>query len=362
LAFLLCLHLLHGGDAPPTLRVVNWSSYIETDPAADENLPIAERSPVLQEFMKEFNCRVDYLEFDNEDEIATFVLANLDNVDVVIDATEHLAARSGALTWMPMPEAVQAKLPHLRPEVKRIMDRLATRGRVPYLGGTTGIVYRSDLAKEPTSWADLYAAERSACLDSANSTFMADFCYRKIAFTDVDEQQVQLSTRSLRDWLASGRVVSVTADLEQIEELLVSGKVTMALMWSGDALRMRAAHPEVPLNYRIPQEGSDFYCEGWLVNPRTRHADLAWAFTQFLLRPEIQVRLCKAIHYQVATLEALELLRKNHPDLANDLGVEPPPAVLQRCADSNIFERLDFDLAGAWNRACESAQKNLKKP
>ena len=214
------------------------------------------------------------------------------------------------------------------------MDGLPTKCRVPYLAGTTGIVYRSDLTKEPTSWADLYAAERSACLDSANSTFMADFCYRKIPFTEVDEKQVQLSTRSLRDWLASGRVVSVTADLEQIEELLVYGKVSMALMWSGDALRMRAAHSEVPLNYRIPQEGGEFFCEGWLVNPRTRHADLAWSFTQFLLRPEIQVRLCKALHYQVATQEALELLRKKHPDMANDPGVEPPAAVLQRCGDS----------------------------
>jgi spermidine/putrescine-binding protein len=360
IACLFFLHLAHGGDAVPVLRVVNWSTYMEVDPAADAKLPFAERSRLLQEFMKEFGCRVDYLEFDNEDEIASYVLANLDSVDVVIDATEHLAARDGSLTWMPMPEAVRARQRPLRPEVKKVMDRLAAKGRIPYLAGTTGIVYRSDLTKEPASWADLYAAERSACLDSANSAFVADLRYRNIDFTDVDERQIQLSTRSLRDWLASGRVVSVTADLEKIEELLVAGEVSMALMWSGDALRMRAAHPEVPLNYRIPREGGDFFCEGWLVNLRTRHVDLAWSFTEFLLRPEIQVRLCKALHFQVVTQDALELLRKEHPQLANDPGLEPPVEVLQRCGDSNIYEHID--LLGPWNRACESAVKALKKP
>jgi spermidine/putrescine-binding protein len=150
----------------------------------------------------------------------------------------------------------------------------------------------------------------------------------------------------------------VTADLDHIEAQLAAGDIHMALMWSGDALRMRAAHPEVPIGYRIPDEGSDFFAEGWLVNPRSRHTDLAWSFAAFLLRPEIQVRLCQSLHYQVVTQAALDLLRSDFPDLANDPGVEPPPAILERCDDSTVLE--DFDLLGPWNRACESAAQVLK--
>lgn len=333
----------------PVLRVVNWTLYIDAD--RSDNRPITERSETLREFMAQHRCRVDYIELDTEEEINAYVNQHLEDVDMVIDATEYHTAQHDTGAWLAVTPAEVPELEDLRPVPKAAMGDVSRTTRIPYLWSTSGILYRADLVPAaPTSWEDLIACPRSAVLDSALSVFTVALRRRGVPLADPTPEQLRGAARDLREWMGTGRVRLATGDLDAIEKSLVTADTTMALMWSGDARRMIAEHPGVPLRYIVPKEGGELTLESWLINPRSPHKELAIAFARHLLSPSVQARIGADIRYGISTNAGFAKLVEEHPEVAADPTIEPPAEVLARCEDPSRLNGPDCQ--ELWNRVC----------
>ena len=84
---LLTIIMIHSVVAEQqVIRVLNWSEFITLDDNVDSALPIAERSPVLKQFMQESDCKIEYYEYDDTNQMLQMTTNTPGFYDVVISS------------------------------------------------------------------------------------------------------------------------------------------------------------------------------------------------------------------------------------------------------------------------------------
>ena len=83
----------------------------------------------------------------------------------------------------------------------------------------------------------------------------------------------------------------------------------------------------MPIRYVVPLEGSQTWEDDWAIASNTRELELAHAFLNFVLRPEVAAQEAQYTRYATGNLSALELLGG---EMRNDPSTYPPREVLQK--------------------------------
>ncbi len=246
-----------------------------------------------------------------------------------------------------------ARLPnleHLEPRFRfgRAHDP-ETRVSVIKDWGTTGFMYRPDVVSEsPWSWADFWSlaaqySGRVTVLDSPGEVIGAALKMRGYAYNATDEPA-----------LAQAR-----ADLLQIKPHLCAfetnyrprlavGEACLALGWNGDAAALNAEG--VRVQYVVPSEGSQYWEDDWAIAAGAPHLEAAYAFVDFVLRPEVAAQEARYTRYATGNRAALALLEET---ARADVSVYPPEEVLQK-----LEPGLPLDAEG--NRRREALWKDVR--
>jgi len=321
----------------PELTVLNWPDY--ADPQ------------VLADFEAAYQVRLNLLYFETDDDRdALLVETQGQGYDVVLINGSSLDsyARRGWLA--PLNTEALSQLPHLAHRWRNAYPSSDSHG-VPYLWGTLGIAYRKDLVREaPRSWMDLYRPHESlqgrvvmvntarvgvamalkALGHSANSTDPRA----------LDEAQALMMAQ--RPMVKGYGYVDITED-----SALLTGEVAAAMMYSGDALALSDHHESVA--YVVPEEGGELWVDYWTVLSGAGNKALAWAFIDFLSRPENAARTSLALNYPSPNQGAEALLPRaflDHPaiypqgqSLERSEVLEPvPPHITRRITE--IHQRV----------------------
>ena len=109
------------------------------------------------------------------------------------------------------------------------------------------------------------------------------------------------------------------------QDLLVNGEVDLAFEWSGDILQIMEEHPNI--RYVIPEEGSIIWTDNICIPVNARHKELAEAFINYLLEPEVGASLSNYTHYSTPNRAALPYI---NPDDLHNSALYPPPEVRRR--------------------------------
>jgi len=99
----------------------------------------------------------------------------------------------------------------------------------------------------------------------------------------------------------------------------------MALGWNGDAAALIAQ--DIPIKYVIPNEGSQIWEDDWAIAEHALNSELAHAFLNFVMRPEIAAQEARYTRYATGNRAALELL---DDEMRKDPSTYPPDEVLQK--------------------------------
>jgi spermidine/putrescine transport system substrate-binding protein len=194
--------------------------------------------------------------------------------------------------------------------------------------GTTGFMYRSDgIEESPQSWADFWRLACSAkfsgrvtVLDSPGEVIGAALKLRGHSYN-----------ASSPDHLADARedLLRLKPHLLAFETnyrpLLESGEAYLSLGWNGDASALKAKG--VPIQYVVPSEGSQIWEDDWAIAARAPNPELAHAFLNFVLRPEVAAQEARYTRYATGNRAALELL---DGEMRNDPSTYPPQEILQK--------------------------------
>lgn len=241
----------------PVLRVLNWSEYIDIDidPDADPELPIAERSPTLIAFGEAHNCEVQYNEFETSEEAMRSLSQTPGYYDVVIIddfAAEQLVGAGLAKT----PDADKVRnLKHLNHAMLQAFDSGDGVVGVPYLYGTTGLLYRKDFYPESIpSWRAFFDPEGGhpvSVFADHKSTFTQALLAQGLNPIAPTDEEIRKAAKFLQGVVQRNHIAAHSPDIEFIQSSVSEGKVGAAVIYSGDALTAMEADPN--LGFVLPE-------------------------------------------------------------------------------------------------------------
>jgi spermidine/putrescine-binding protein len=187
-------------------------------------------------------------------------------------------------------------------------------------------MYRTDMIyEEPQSWADFWKLSEKfsghvTVLDSPGEVIGAALKMRGHSYND-----------SSPDALAAARddLLNLKPHLLAFETnykpLISSGEACLSLGWNGDAAALIAQG--VPIKYVVPSEGSQIWEDDWAIAAAAPNPELAHAFLNFLLRPEVAAQEAHYTRYATGNRAALELL---DDEMRNDPSTYPPDEILEK--------------------------------
>ena len=306
-----------------SITVFNWYDYI------DES--------VIQKFEEETGIQVKYTNFTTNEEMYA-KLKNSNGAYDVIFPSDYIIER------MIREDMLEKLDPAAIPNAAGVIDTLKNPDydptgeySVPYMWGTVGILYNTDLVDEDiTSWQSLFNGKYKVfMLDSIRDTIAV--ALKTLGYSmntrDITELNAarDLLIKQKNDGIVKGYLVDETKDK------MIAGEAPLALMWSGDAMYAITQNPS--LKYVIPEEGSNVWVDAMCIPKGSQNKEAAEKFIDFLCRPDIAYKNLEYIYYSTPIQAVHDMLTEE------ELGYEalnPSPESLARC---EFFHDISGDMA-----------------
>ncbi len=296
---------------PPTLYYFTWSDYV--DPT------------IVAGFEKTHHARIVVDTFSSNEELLAKVQTGMTGYDVVVpsDFMAGIMSRLGLLA-----ELDRQRIPNLR-HLEEVLQQLPfdpdNRFAIPYLWGTVGIGYDSEvLAEPPRSWEALWNpqyAGRISMLNDQREVFGVALKALGHSLNSQSEREI----RQARNKLITQKPLVKAYSSEQFDQLLVSGEVVMAHGWGGPVARAMRERPAI--RYIIPQEGGTIWTDCLAVLASSSQKTLAMDFINFLLDTQVATQTSQRLLFASANRLVREQLP---PDIRNNAAVYPPNEAISR--------------------------------
>ncbi|HLJ37033.1 MAG TPA: polyamine ABC transporter substrate-binding protein [Steroidobacteraceae bacterium] len=342
-------HASRASESEKVLNVYNWSDYIQPS--------------VIADFEKEYGIHVNYDVFDANEILETKLLTGHTNYDIVVPSAAFLERQLQADIYQKLDKSQLPNLVNVDPDVARAVALYdpGNQYSVDYMWITSGVGYnvaaiRARMPDAPIdSWRMLLdpavAAHFRDCgisvLDAASEVVATVLLYlgrNPNSDSPADLKAAEAVLRAIRPDI---RYV----DSSRYIDMLANGDICLALGWSGDVKQAHDRAQEAGrgvIAYSIPREGAIANYDVLAIPADAPHVHNAHLFINFLLRPDIAARNSNLIKYANAVLPGIQPL---DPEVANDSGVYPPPAVRARLTPERprpaAYQRL---LTRMWTR------------
>ncbi len=337
------------------VNVYNWSDYI--DPK------------VIEEFTKETGIKVRYDTFDSNEIVEAKLLAGKTGYDVVVPGSTVLRRLISVGVFQKLDKSKIPNLQHAWPE---ITQRLAAYDpgneyAVNYMWGTTGIGYnvakvKAALGNVPLdSWDIFFKPENLAKLRSCG-----------VHVLDTAEELLPAALK----YLGMDPDSKSAADIEKAGELLLklrpniqkfhsseyinalaNGEICLVVGWSGDVFQAKARAKEaaektkkavVEIDYIVPKEGAQIWFDSFSIPKDAPNVEAAYAFINFMMRPEIAARNTNFVAYASGNLAAQKSVEK---EILDNPSIYPPADVFKRLYTVTPYPaQLQRTVTRVWTR------------
>ena len=308
----------HGTEGKKNeLVLLTWPDYMDAE--------------VIKSFEESTNLTVRQVLFESDQERdQQIVRKGSDAFDVMVVNRINLPlyARQGWLA--PMEKSKMGNISHIESRWMADADHAGNMIGVPYFWGNIGLAYREDLVPNPpVSWLDFFRPDdhlRGSLNAMESDRELLGMALKAVGHSVNSEDPSHLvAAESLlleqKPYVKSYRYIDLGKDSP-----LVTGVTGMAMVYNGDAVKLREYHPEI--RYVHPKEGSalwvDYLAVG-TVSPARR--ERALAFIDFLNTPAMAARNAQSLHFASPNREALHLAS---PEYLADPVIFPPEQILQR--------------------------------
>jgi len=295
--------------AVPRLNIYNWSDYVAPQ--------------TISNFEREFGVRVRYGTYESSPELLAKVISGNSGWDVVFPSAEFVPPMIGMNLFQPLSHD---RLPHLNtldPEFQNPKWDPRLEWTIPYMHGTTGIVFQKSLSLN--AWRDLWDERlrgKITMLDDPPEVFGA--CLKKVG-ASVNSGDPDQLLRASKEAVKQKRLLRAYLNAE-VRDQLIAGDVSAAQVWAVTAGQAIAAAP-TRLAYAFPAEGFARYADTVAILRESRRTELAHRFIDYLLRPEVAAAIVEATQTATPNGAALKLLPAH---VRENPVLYPPPETLVR--------------------------------
>ncbi|MBW0150225.1 MAG: polyamine ABC transporter substrate-binding protein [Phenylobacterium sp.] len=318
-----------GQSANDTVRIYNWSDYIDPE--------------LLEAFTSDTGLKIVYDTFDSNEVLETKMLQGGTGYDVVTPSNHNIPRYIEAGAIAELDKSKLTNIGNLSPKIMAYMEPFDPGGRytVPYMWGTIGIGFNPQKVAERLpgvtidSWDVLFKPENMAKLADCG-----------VHFLDASEDMYAVAL----NYLGKDPNSTTVADYEAATEMLMAvrphvrkfhsseyvnglanGDICVAIGYSGDifqaADRASEAGAGVEVDYVIPSEGSQVWFDVFAIPVDAPNPDAAYAFLDFMLRPDVIATASNYTAYANANEPATALI---DPEVRDDPRIYPSDEVMER--------------------------------
>lgn len=349
--FLVLLSGMLSACAPKTpdtaskeLNLYGFSEYIPED--------------LINGFEEETGVTVNYESYATNEEMLEGLKNNPGKYDLIIPsdyAVEELIANDALL---PLELSAIPNYDKIDPAfLNPYFDPFSTSSRrpgsknekftLPYMWGTTGILYDPTKVSEPiASWQDLWRPELAGHLVVFDdSREMMGIALLTLGYGNNETNPARLA--EARDKLKELAPGIIAFDAEVPEDYLLSGEAWVGVMYNGNAALAERENPH--LVYVLPNEGAGIWFDNMAIPVDAPHPDAAVAFMNYVLEPENGALIVKEYPYSTPNLGVLEYLQENDAEfyeayIASRASNPPQDALL----DATLVKRVDAATANIY--------------
>jgi spermidine/putrescine transport system substrate-binding protein len=279
------------GNTGKEVNVYNWGG-----PYIDE--------AVLKDFEKETGIKVNYSEFQSNEEMYSILKSGSATYDVIVPS-DYMVSRlisEGMLEELDFSNIPNYSL--IDAKYKKLEYDPDGKYSVAYMTGTVGIIYNTAMISEDiTSWSSLFDSRYSGqilMIDNPRDSFGIALKYLGYSQNTVSESEI----REAFDLLVSQKPISQAYLMDQICDKLESGEAYIGPYYAGEYLLMRDNNPD--LAFVRPIEGSNFFVDAMCVPKGAKNKANAELFIDFMCGTDVAIANMEEIWYASANYEAAE--------------------------------------------------------
>lgn len=325
-ALLLAGASLFAQDRSKILKVYNWSDYIDED--------ILKEFPSWYKEQTGEDIEIVYQLFDINEVMLAKIEKGKADFDVVCPSDYMIERMLSLDLLLPInkdfgqtPSYLENVSPFFRNAFKNLLKVPAgidaNDYAVGYMWGTTGFLYNTKYVKpeEVSSWGAILNPRFT------NKIFMKDaprdvysplliYIHPEVSNRDslmfsTSDEDIAAVEKILVD--AKPNIAGWEADFGK--EMMTQEKAWISWTWSGDAAwaMEEAAAVNVSLDYVVPEEGSTYWFDGWVIPKYAKNVKAASYFINFMCQSEMAIRNMDVTGYVsvVGTPEVMEYAQQS---------------------------------------------------
>lgn len=316
LAFLLAATLFTGcgqeSSDQVTINVYNWGDYIAED--------------TIAKFTEETGIKVNYDVFDSNEAMYTKLKSGALDYDVIVPSDYMIEKLIAEEMLVPLNYDNIPNMQHVDDEFKDQAYDPGDTYSVPYMWGTLGIVYNTQMVDEEIdSWSALFDpkyANQIVMKDSVRDSFVPALKMFGYSINSTNPEEWETALKMLKN---QKEIVQAYA-ADEVRDKLIGEESAMAIMYSGEAILTMEENEN--LAYVVPKEGSNIWFDAMCIPTTTKHKEAAEAFINFMCDPTIAYENADYIGYSTPISAAKEML---DPEIQNDPAAYPDKSVLDMC-------------------------------
>jgi spermidine/putrescine-binding protein len=305
-----------GGAVESELFVYNWSDYISPDN--------------IEAYKAEFGVsNFVYDIFANNEELIAKLQGGASGYDIACPTAEYVPGmvEEGFLAKLDLSRIPNVQ--HINATFKGLWWDPTDEYQVPKDYGTTGVLWRKSMVSAvPTSWQQFYdlikgeASGKTIFVDSMGDVFV--FPLKMLGYSLNSDVQSELE--EARQILLDCAPHILALDSDTYGDKMASGEASLTLGWTGPlGQELADLVAEGDAGYSVPSEGTLFWLDTWVMLADAPHPNAAYAWLDFIHRPEIQAEETNFNLYATPNDAAKEFV---DPEILANPAIFPPEDVI----------------------------------
>jgi spermidine/putrescine transport system substrate-binding protein/spermidine/putrescine transport system permease protein len=167
----------------------------------------------------------------------------------------------------------------------------------------------------PKKWADMWNEDYKGEIlmqDAMRDLLMVGLKKNNFSLNTTNQNELDKATEDL---IIQKPLVNAYM-IDDLRDKMVGANGTIAVMYSGEVEYIQTEGSSYEYRYILPEEGVNFTIDAWVIPKNAQNIELAKEWINYMLDPEIALLNYDEMHYGIANLKTIELIKERDGEAA----------------------------------------------